>query len=245
MKKSKGRKKTRLKWVIVVLLLFFLALLYGLTALHFFDIDRIRVTGQDRVDTEEIISLSKVKKGDVLWQIRAGQLEEQVEMHVLIDQAHLVRILPRTLTIEVKERRPLIYIYSHGRFVSLDKEGIALSIGRTRPDEKLPFYAAAELNSRVHLGQKVISQSVQDVLSFVGALEEEDLSHFYEIEREEKNWLIYTQEGWRVFLGSDQDMDKKLEHLQGLLYDSDLLDKVGKLVSLDLSRPDRPLVRYE
>ena len=64
------------------------------------------VTGEKRVKREEIISLSGVGPGGNILTMDLRRLAERIESQPWIETANVRRVLPRGLSIEVKEREP-------------------------------------------------------------------------------------------------------------------------------------------
>lgn len=244
MRKNKVRKWGVAK-ILAVVLLGLLILFFLFFSEDIFAIEQIIIKGNSQVSTEDVAILNGYQEKDILWKVNARLAESRIKSHVLIKDALVVRKLPDVLTIEVGERTPVLYIYSDERFVVLDDEGIAIRIERSKPPEEIPFFLAADIMERVYLGQKITEKNTQKVLSFLDKMTVEDLSYVYEIIPGPITWTIYTEQGWEVLLGSEEQLETKMTLMRSLLYESDLLEKVPEMVSLDLSNPERPLIKYE
>jgi cell division protein FtsQ len=136
-KKSSGKKLVPRVFKGVVILLAILALVVaarysyrGLLTISYFNLKEIVVTGEKRVKGEEIINLSGVRIGGNILAIDLNRLADRIESQPWIEKANVRRVLPRGLSIEVKEREPfailktdtLFYMDRGGKpFKELDK----------------------------------------------------------------------------------------------------------------------------
>lgn len=125
----------------VVILLTILALAVAarysyrvLQTTSYFNLKEIVVTGEKRVKREEIINLSGIRSGGNILVMDLKRLAERIESQPWIEMANVRRVLPRGLSIEVKEREPfailktdtLFYMDRGGKpFKELDKDDTA------------------------------------------------------------------------------------------------------------------------
>ncbi|MEK6726080.1 MAG: FtsQ-type POTRA domain-containing protein [Deltaproteobacteria bacterium] len=140
-KKPSGKSLAPRVFKAAVILLAILALAvavrYSYRAIQttsYFNLQEIVVTGEKRVKREEIISLSGVRTGGNILTMDLRRLAERIESQPWIETANVRRVLPRGLSIEVKEREPfailktdtLFYLDRGGRpFKELEKDDAA------------------------------------------------------------------------------------------------------------------------
>jgi cell division protein FtsQ len=140
-KKSSGKRLVPRVFKVVVILLAVLALAVaarysyrGLLTTSYFNLKEIVVTGEKRVKSEEIIKLSRVRIGGNILAMDLKRLAERIESQPWIETANVRRVLPRGLSIEVKEREPfailktdtLFFMDRGGKpFKELDKDDAA------------------------------------------------------------------------------------------------------------------------
>ncbi len=109
------RKNFNLKPVIMILLLCLTSLLliyaYDFTMQStYFNIKKIHIDGNDRVNTNEIIDLAQIGKNDNLLSINLTLLKKQIVYHPWIQNVSVKRSLPSELLIIVNEEIPLAIV---------------------------------------------------------------------------------------------------------------------------------------
>jgi cell division protein FtsQ len=244
MVKHKRKKKTWVAFLIPITILV-IWLVFNRYAANVFQVKEIRLEGAQLVDQEDLLILSGIEQGEALWMVPAGSIEEQLKSHVLIRDALVVRVVPDIIEIRVWERKSCLLMANNGRFVILDTEGVVMEVVRTLPEEHLPYYAGSALDEPVYLGQKVVEKEIQEVLAFWEMIPEEYRDLLYEIEPLKNTWNIYLQDGLKIALGQDEQLDIKLGLLSGLIHDDELMARYPEIQYFDLSDPEKPVVKYE
>jgi cell division protein FtsQ len=244
MVKHKRKKKTWVAFLIPITILV-IWLVFNRYAANVFQVKEIRLEGAQLVDQEDLLILSGIEQGEALWMVPAGSIEEQLKSHVLIRDALVVRVVPDIIEIRVWERKSCLLMANNGRFVILDSEGVVMEVIRTLPEEHLPYYAGSALDEPVYLGQKVVEKEIQEVLTFWEMIPEEYRDLLYEIEPLKNTWNIYLQDGLKIALGQDEQLDIKLGLLSGLIHDDELMARYPEIQYFDLSDPEKPVVKYE
>jgi len=88
-----------------------------------FRLNTVHVQGASELATADIIRAADVHKDDPLLAMDLNALRERVEKVGWVKEAHVVRLLPDTLMISVKERRQLAVWQHAGRSVVIDDKG--------------------------------------------------------------------------------------------------------------------------
>lgn len=101
-------------------------------------IQRVAISGTDRIDRRTILSLLDLPKDRSLLSVDLLRLEKKVEAHPWVASASVGRVLPHTLTVTVVERRPAALFQHAGGKLFLDKEGVVLSLAPDGASGTLP-----------------------------------------------------------------------------------------------------------
>ena len=88
-----------------------------------FRLHAVHVQGASALATADIIRAADVHKDDPLLGLDLDALRGRVEKVGWVKEAHVVRLLPDTLVIAVKERRQLAVWQHNGRSVVIDDKG--------------------------------------------------------------------------------------------------------------------------
>lgn len=88
-----------------------------------FRLETVHVQGASALATPDIVRAANVHKDDPLLGLDLNALRERVEKVGWVEEARVVRLLPDTLVIAVKERRQLAVWQHGGRSVVIDDKG--------------------------------------------------------------------------------------------------------------------------
>ena len=88
-----------------------------------FGIDDLHVQGASAHTKHAVLAAAGVEKGDPLVGLNLDAVRERVEAVGWVKEATVVRLLPDTLVIAVKERRPLAVWQSRGQVRLIDEQG--------------------------------------------------------------------------------------------------------------------------
>ena len=93
----------------------FLAVWYGVTWVmkagfsqnEYFNVKRIEILTDGMVDTQRIRSWARVQEGENLFSLDLHRVKRDLQIVPIIDEVAVERLLPHTLRLRVKERKPL------------------------------------------------------------------------------------------------------------------------------------------
>lgn len=126
-RKSSGRRLGPGFFKAILILIIVLAAAVGarysyrwLLTADYFNLQEIMVTGEKRVEKEAIKKLSGARTGKNILAVNLKEMAERLESHPWIQTANIRRVLPRGLSIEVKEREPFA-ILKVDKFYYLDR----------------------------------------------------------------------------------------------------------------------------
>lgn len=91
-----------------------------------FDIDKIEVTGNEKVSTEVILNASGIAAHQNIFRADLKTAEKNIRAQQFVEDVKLSRILPSTVRIKVREGFVAAYIYYEDNFVGISAEGKTL-----------------------------------------------------------------------------------------------------------------------
>lgn len=97
-------------------------------------VERIQVEGTTTLRPGDIRSQAAVRLGEPLARIDTVAIESRVAAMERIDQVEVTRQWPRTVRIEVVERKPVGWVLSSGLIRALDRYGVDYRTLRTEPN---------------------------------------------------------------------------------------------------------------
>lgn len=128
-KKTAQKRKTRkvskkILAFFTSILIIAIVVLFALTA-PIFQITEIQVQGNQKVDTETIISLAGLKKGENIFRFN-NSIIQNIKENTYIESAKITRKLPGTVIISVEEREVKYQINFINSYAYVDKNGYIL-----------------------------------------------------------------------------------------------------------------------
>lgn len=220
---KKKKRQSHIKGILILMLLFIAAVTATL-ATPVVNIKRIAVTGNDKLDAEEIKKISEIPLGINMFRIRLRESEKKIKKLPYVDSVDINRRLPDTIRIEVSECRAASAVSVAGGFIVIDKNGKALEAATTADDIcringiKLTAYNLGEII-------KAEDESRLDkAKSLMEKLEEYELSEIVrEINVSSLNDVTFiTKSNLKVILGLANDLDYKIKYFKTLL------EKIGE-----------------
>jgi cell division septal protein FtsQ len=211
---SKAQLAVRLG-ALLFLVLLIAAAVYGSTDARFF-VYQAGVVGARHLSAEAIYQAAGIDEQNIFWIDPAGVAQRILRLDGV--KAARVRCqLPARVTIEVEERQPKVLwrIDGQKRDWWLDEEGVVLPYhGDPRAPEIL--FVVDSSQRELAFGEIIEPEgTVASVVKLAAALPQSRV-FFYDGER----GLSFTQRGevsqWPVFVGSSEDLERKIQVMQTL-----------------------------
>ncbi len=96
----------------------------GVKALTYqFRISDIQISGNYHLEIKDVITSSKLEKGEPLLKISLSDIEDRLEQNAWIKKASIKKQLPGTLLIKIKEAEPMALLSLKKRLYLMDSEG--------------------------------------------------------------------------------------------------------------------------
>lgn len=219
--KKKRRSIFRfVKWTTLIALLIGGSIYFLLSP--YFNIKHITASGNEKITSDEIISLSGIKLDENMFKISSKEVEQAVKINAYIDSVNLKRKLPDSIEIQVVERKPAYmltignayaYINSQGYILEISKESLKLQIitGIATPEEdieagnRLCTEDLEKLNSVIQIMDSANSNELGDLITKINIENKQD--YVLELKSEKKN----------VHLGDTSDIGTKMLYIKTVL----------------------------
>lgn len=88
-------------------------------------VDRVRVTGEDRVSAAQVVALAAVPLGTPLARVDVEAVRRRVAALPAVREVVVSRSWPSTLRVRVVERRPVAWVAATRGVTLLDRDGVA------------------------------------------------------------------------------------------------------------------------
>lgn len=245
--KKKQKKKSKAPKIILLLLLVIGVVIFALVS-PIFNIQKIEVTGNEKVDSSTIISLSGVIEGKNIFQISKKNVINNIKENTYIDKAIIKRKLPGTLQINVEERKIAYQVKVINSYVYIDYQGYILEV--VSKAENVPIIEGFQTEQDTLLNGKRLSNKdieyLRIILRIMETAKTTGISKLISKITIQNNEYILElkKEDKLVYLGNATGLTNKMEYIQLILKNEK--GKTGKVfVNGDINNGFKPYFREE
>lgn len=208
-------KENKMPARLLLTLLFFLFLWLLLTFVRsdFFRLEEVVIQGHVHTPETEIRASLQVKEGANIWQISLALLQQRVEAIPRVASAEIMRRLPRTLLVTVREEQVLILVPYQEYLLELSMDGQVLGSTRERHNHGLPFLTGSGA-VEISVGQTLLEGWQLSAVREIMALPADSKLQISELNlADPENLVLVTMDGLVVWLGNGE-FAEKIELLQ-------------------------------
>ncbi len=229
------RKKSRLIFLIIILLTSTFFILYTKTS--FFYISSIEVNGNEKITDDKLVLASGIIIDENIFKTNLKIAKENILLHPYIKDARIQRKLPNKILININERKETAIIEYIGSYVYIDEEGIVLNILSEKNDKGIIEIDGLEINSP-KIGNKIEFKDEEikhKIFEFINNSRELGLSNSFErvIIDEAHRAVIYMENGGEVAFGTLDDVKYKLNFLISILKELESKNQGYRTIHLD------------
>ncbi len=223
--KAKKKKKKKLKMLKICVLLFIIlgVIIFAMIS-PVFNITTITVSGNERVRTDTIISLSGLNIGNNIFRNSKKQIKQNIKDNQYIEVVNIKRQLPGTIEIEVEERKVAYQIKVIDSYVYTDYQGYILETANQK--ENVPIIEGLVTSNEELLNNKRVNN--EDISTLNTILKIMDSAKNIEISskittinvEDPKDYILYLKsEKKYIHLGDGTNLNNKMLYVQIILQD--------------------------
>ncbi|WP_072449611.1 cell division protein FtsQ/DivIB [Blautia sp. Marseille-P3201T] len=193
-------------------------LIFALVFFVGFRVTKVEVKGNEFYTDKEIKKMvldAPIAKNTILAMMI--KTEEKTKDAQLIEKVTLKRENMNTLVVQVKEKKLIGYFDYEGKYANFDRQGV-VQILTEEPIKDVPYIEGLDVKN-VKQGEKlkgVNTKKLNTILSVGKMLEKTEQKPDKLVFNEMKQLVLYYGE-IEVRLGSDENMDEKMNRLVGIL----------------------------
>ncbi|WP_268874351.1 cell division protein FtsQ/DivIB [Halodesulfovibrio aestuarii] len=105
----------------------------------FFAVQKIQISGNVRLEQEDVLSLAHLKSGDNSIAVNISEIEYQLLRSPWVENVSVKRQLPGNLAITIEEREPRYWMRQENRIIYADEKGNPIDYVGTYKFASLPF----------------------------------------------------------------------------------------------------------
>jgi cell division protein FtsQ len=224
------RKRKALKIISAILLI--CALVFA--AYEILKVRNITVSGCETISTENVITLSGLKKGESIFLVDAEKIRKALASDPYIAPVNVAVEYPDSVAITIKERKEAAYVIENGKALVIDDECYLLKILDYTTGIAYPMVSGLSLqvfNVGERLGASdafqldVLSEILVEAESSGMELKSLDVSIAADV-------VIDTGEGYKVELGDDTNLDYKFKLVKTSVDKLKELGKTGGIIDV-------------
>ena len=239
---QKGNKNNKvrneiIKWMLLVLLLGTAIGLFMLSSV--FNIKQIIVVNNNKVSSEEIISLSTLNPGVNMFKITNSSIESKLKVNPYIEDVKVKRNFNGTVTLDIKERVPTYMLKFANSYVYINNQGYMLEMSET-PLELTMITGFATLPEEIKEGNRLTSEDLkklEDVIKIIETAKKISMDKIItqiDITDSLNYKLTIESEGKTVQFGDCTNINIKLLKVQAVLEKEKGIE--GEIYFQDLER---------
>lgn len=188
-------------------------------------VEQIRVEGRNRADLEEVRAAIGIAQGDSILHYDVAAARSRLEEIDWVDDAKVIRFLPRTIHVVLTERRPVAIWQMEGNLHLVDGSGFVLEDFRDEWAMDLPLVVGAGASAEAANLLEAVSRHPFIEMNFASAIRVAD-----------RRWNLRLANGVEIRLPAE-NIDTALSRIVEYNEEYDLLGQ--EIKSVDLRLPDR------
>ena len=224
---KKAPNKNKKKILSVLKVLFIIALVIGAIVLimytGLFNIKDFEISGNTRLSTNKIISLSNIQVDTNIFSINKKQAKQSILENAYVEEVNISRKLPSTVVIEIKERIPTYILQFTDSYVYINNQGYMLEISNDKIEVPIIVGFITDL-SNIKAGNRLDAKDLEKmntILKIYETAKNVELAEYItKIDvSDTKEYKVYMDSLNKViYLGDATDLNSKMLELKEILH---------------------------
>jgi cell division protein FtsQ len=210
-------------------------------------INQIKIDGNRIVNTNEIIQLTQVQMGALLYKADLTAIQRNVMSHHYIKDAVVERNLPNSINIQIVERVPIAMV-NLSELLYLDEDGVVLPKTVSYKIFDLPMISGISASELFVLGSTITQPDEIEALQLLAVLRTVNRPLYHNISeihvRNGGDIVLYSAEGGVPIIFGRGDLPEKLIRLEIFWNDIVRTRGVQYLQYVDLRYQDQIVARW-
>jgi len=210
-------------------------------------INQIKIDGNRIVGMNEIIQLTQVQIGALLYQVNLTSIQQNVMSHYYIKDAVVERNLPNSIHIQISERVPVAMV-NLSEPLYLDEDGVVLPKTVSYKIYDLPMISGISSDEHFVLGSTITRPDEIEALQLLAVLRTVNRPLYYNISeiqvRNGGDIVLYSAEGGVPIIFGRGELPEKLSRLEIFWNDIVHTRGVQYLQYVDLRYQDQIVARW-
>lgn len=226
-KKRKQKREKRYKILKSILkILFLFAIIIGILLFLFvspvFNIKNIEVSGNKKINTDEIKSVSKINLEENILKFSSKEIKKNIKENAYIDTVEIKRKIPNTVQINVTERKVKYQLEYGNAFAYIDENGYILEI--SSESSQMPIIRGySTVKEDIKSGNKLTEEDCEKLIivkEFLKVAEDNGIYNIItiiDISNDEDYKFELPAKGKVAYMGDSKNISSKILTLKEIL----------------------------
>lgn len=208
----------------------------------FFNIEVVEIKGVYSLEPAQVEKVANLKFGTNIFLQNILAKEKSVkDKFNIIEKIKIKQELPSKIIIEVVEKKPKLVLLNQNEYLFIDANGEIINKSNKLNQSTAPILTGTQLVNEVKVGQVLVHMNIRLALDFIKEVPDDKQYLLNEITVNDYGVAIYPTGSYKVLIGKNTEVLKKLKTIETLLRDSELL---GNTIDyIDISNPDKIILK--
>ena len=229
----------------IIFLLICGAILGVIVYVPFFTLSQIKLIGAEKITAEDVLKVGDIYIGEPLFKLETDAVAGRLAKDLRVEEVSVRRILPGTLEVTIKERRPLATIVCDYGYLDLDVHGKILDSYKNLREMTIPMITGVTANN-LYIGDDFENPIVKSILEFLKKLNAASLNKISEVAIVEENYIVAytaTERAVQIRIGKLERLDEKARLVDNFLKDLETNPNPVEYIDFNYTAPFIKLAR--
>ena len=190
----------------------------------FFTLKEVKLIGAENLTVEDILKIGDIYIGEPIFELETDKVTSRLAQDLRIESVKVRRIVPNTLEVTLKERKPLATIVCDYGYLDLDKNGKIIDSYKNLREMKIPMITGSRVQDK-YIGDDVEDEVVEKILDFLQNLDAESLEKLSEVAIISADYVVAytaTEKSVQIRIGKlEERTEEKINLVKDFLHDLD------------------------
>ncbi len=188
-----------------------------------FNIEEIKITNNEQIPTETILSLSELQTGENIFKFSNNKLEKEIKTNPYIENVKIKREIPNKVEIIIQERQKNYNVEFLNGYAYINKQGYILEISEQKIENLPIIIGISTENEQIVAGNRLNTTDLNKLETVIQIM---NISKNYEIQEkistiditDKNNYIIYMDtEKKAIYIGDESNISNKMLYIPTIL----------------------------
>lgn len=221
------------------------AILGVIVYVPFFTLSKVELLGAEKITVDDVLKVGDIYIGEPLFKLETDKVASRLAKDLRVEKVSVRRVLPSTLEVTLKERRPLATIVCNYGYLDLDWSGKILDSYKNLREMQIPMITGATVRD-MYIGDEIDDALVKQILGFLEKLDAAALNKISEVAIVSADYIVAytdTERPVQIRIGRLERLDEKARLVENFLRDLDTNPNPVEYIDFNYTAPFIKLAR--